>query len=128
MKKMLILVAMMTALAFSVVAFGQDVAPATSVVTDAQAAQLTKAPAWLLSAMEYVASIPKVGPVVVEIAKWMGVLTTILAVLSTLLIGIGQVFERLGKKFEFGVKAKAMIDKIYPFVAWLSAYNVKKLK
>lgn len=45
-------------------------------------------PDWLTKTLELVSSLPYVGPVVVEIAKWLGVLASVLTILVTALLGI----------------------------------------
>lgn len=49
---------------------------------------VTEAPQWLVKSLEAVESLPVVGPAVVAVAKWLGVLASVATILVTALLGI----------------------------------------
>lgn len=92
-------------------------------------APVNEAPAWLLDFLTYIATIPKVGPILVEIAKWLGVLASVFTALSlalTVILKIPEITARWAGASEFADKIKAFHDKIQPWLKYLSIFNVQK--
>lgn len=89
----------------------------------------TDVPFWLKSVMDFLVSIPYVGPVLVEILKWIGVVAAVTTGLSTLIMGVAKALKELGKALgfvTFAEKVDAAYQKVWPYIAWLSVYNVPK--
>ena len=92
---------------------------------------VNEAPAWLLEFLTYIATIPKVGPILVEVAKWLGVLASVFTALSisiTAILKIPEIVARWSGASDFADKLKAFHDKIQPWLKYLSIFNVQKKK
>lgn len=100
----------------STLAFGQDV-------------PVDSAPAWITEFLMFIAAVPKIGPVIVEIAKWVGVIASVFTMLSVCVSAILKVPE-LAAKFAGAQKLAEQIAainaKIQPYLKYLSIFNVKK--
>jgi hypothetical protein len=96
-------------------------APAETVVASPEAP-----PEWLASAIEMAKSVPYLGPVIVEILKWMGVLASLLTALTTLLVFLAKLADKLGKTLVWMDKAKVVLDKLVFYIGYLSMFNVVK--
>ena len=88
-------------------------------------------PIWLKPVMDFLIALPYVGPVLVEILTWVGVVAALTTGVASLFAGVAQSLEKLGKlmglvKFAEGVQG--FYDKVWPWVAWFSVYNVPKRK
>lgn len=86
-------------------------------------------PVWLKAVMDFVTSIPGVGPVLMTILKWMGVVAAVLTGVATLITGVAVALKKLsaGLGFQqFADKVDVLYKKIWPWIAWLSMYNVQK--
>lgn len=122
-KYFLILAAMFIA----AVCVGQEAAP----VVAAAAPSPAEAPEWLVKALELVSSVPVVGPIVVEVAKWLGVLSSVLTILVTAILGIiralGVVLPAI-KLADLAAKVLAFENsKVMYWLKLLSMYNAKKV-
>jgi hypothetical protein len=110
----------------------QPVAPApVAAVAAAPAApsavdQAVAPPGWLKAVIAYAVAVPTIGPIVVEILKWIGVLASLLTALSSLLIATNKAFEAAGKVWGEFSKVKAFLDKAIYYVGYLSVFNVRK--
>lgn len=127
-------------LGFSVVLLAEDaVVPVPTVAAAAEAVQALPdvapdakflPPTWLAKAMDVVSSMPVVGPIVVEVAKWLGVIASILTILVTALLGVLRVLitsANLLKLASLAAKIEALMNG--PLMYWLkffSVYNAKK--
>lgn len=92
-------------------------------------APVNEAPVWLLEFLTYISTIPKVGPVLVEVAKWLGVLASVFTALSltlTVILKIPEITARWAGASEIADKIKALHDKIQPWLKYLSIFNVQK--
>jgi hypothetical protein len=87
-------------------------------------------PVWLESAIEKAESVPVVGPIVVTITKWLGVIAGILTVLVTALLAAIQILSRVlnvAKMTALAARVQAISKS--PVIYWLSffsMYNAKK--
>jgi hypothetical protein len=71
-------------------------------------------------------SVPYIGPVIVEILKWMGVLASLLTALTTLLVFLAKLADKLGKTLVWFDKVKFILDKLVFYIGYLSMFNVVK--
>lgn len=101
-----------------------EVAPPAE-IPDAPQASI---PAWLRDLLDYLMEIPAVGPYLVLLLQWMGALASILTLLSSLILAIKKFLESVGKKLPYADKVLEWVKIVYPYVAWLSMYNVQKKK
>lgn len=95
----------------------------------ADAVPMEEVPVWLKAVMDFVTSIPGVGPVLLSILKWMGVVAAVLTGAATMITGVAMALKKVsaGLGFQaFADKVDALYKKIWPWVAWLSMYNVQK--
>jgi hypothetical protein len=87
-------------------------------------------PVWLEKALDIVSSMPVVGPVVVEVLKWLGVVSSVLTALVTALLGILLTLRKvlnLAKLADLALKIELFMNG--PIMFWLkyfSIYNAKK--
>jgi len=87
-------------------------------------------PQWLEKAMDVVSSLPFVGPYIVEIAKWLGVIASLLTILVTAVLGSLKVLSaalNLAKLADLALKVNKLANG--PIMYWLSffsMYNAKK--
>lgn len=121
MKYFIILAVML----ITAICVGQGAVPAVV------AASPTEAPEWLVKALELVSSVPVVGPIVVEIAKWLGVLASVLTILVTAILAViralGAVLPAI-KMAELAAKVLAFENsKIMHWLKMFSMYNAKKV-
>lgn len=98
---------------------------AEALAMDEKVDAYTEPPQWMKTTIGVVLKVPYIGPIAVEVLKWMGVLSALLTALAGVLLSIGMLLEKLGKSIGWLVKVKNVLDKIYPYVAWLSMLNVQ---
>ena len=106
--------------------FGLQVMGDTSVVPAVE-----EVPAWLKIVMDFITGIPYVGPIVLTALKWLGVIASILTGLATLIGGVAKALSALGTALgfvRFAESVDATLAKVWPYIAWLSMYNVQKPK
>lgn len=104
---------------FSFLAFAQDV-PAETVA---------QAPAWLSDLLLWVSTIPKVGPIIVEVFKWLGVIASVFTALSLCIqaiLAIPMIMAKWAGAHDFSEKVKKLNDTIQPYFKYLSIFNVQK--
>lgn len=114
--------------------FAQDPAPADVIAALPENppihSSVTDAPEWLESAMLAVSSIPVVGPVVVEIAKWLGVISSILTILVSAILALIKVLglvlpaARLASIALWVAKLEG--SAVMYWLKFFSMYNAKK--
>lgn len=89
----------------------------------------TDVPAWLQLVMDFLVAVPVIGPTLLIVLKWLGVIAAFTTALSTGLTVIAKSLQVTGKALGF-VKFAENIQSIYavvwPYLAWLSVYNAKK--
>lgn len=86
-------------------------------------------PEWLVMVMNFVASIPAVGPIFIEVVKWLGVVTAVMTTLSTAFLAITASLSAVLKVTGLvaaAAKVKEISDKVLPWLQYLSAFNVQK--
>lgn len=89
-----------------------------------QVAEVTEPPAWLKAAIAFALKVPYVGPILVQVLQWMGVLAALLTALAGLMLALAKLLAKFGGNVKFLLKIKQGIDKAYPWIAWLSMFNV----
>jgi hypothetical protein len=96
---------------------------------DDAVAAVTAPPEWLGSILVFFQSLPYVGPVLVAVLKWMGVITTLFTALSIAVQAILTIPE-LVAKWAGAQKAADQIKKysdiVLPYLKYLSIFNVQK--
>ena len=89
----------------------------------------TEVPGWLQMVMDFIVAIPLVGPVILEVLKWLGVVSAVATALSTGLLVISKAFQAMGQAMgfvAFAEKVDAIYRQVWPYLSWLSVYNAKK--
>lgn len=92
--------------------------------SDQQVVEITTPPDWLKTVIAVVMKMPYVGPILIQIMQWMGVLAAVLTALAGLMLALMQILNKMGKSVAFLLTIKGWLDKAYPYVAWLSMLNV----
>lgn len=106
------------------VAHAED-APAPASTAD----QALEAPVWLKYGVETAVGLPYVGPVLVEVLKWVGVVAALLTALSAFLLAVSRALAGIVKLVPMLSaldKVKALVDKLLPYAMYLSVFNVQK--
>lgn len=86
-------------------------------------------PIWLKPIMDMIVALPVVGPIIIEILKWIGVIAALFTGVATLFKGVAKALKEIGKLagfVEFSEKVQKFYDAIWPWLAWFSVYNVPK--
>ena len=91
---------------------------------------VTEAPEWLVKALELVSSVPVVGSVVVEVAKWLGVISSILTILVTGILGILRVLALVLPAVKLANLVALVValenSKVMYWLKFFSLYNAQK--
>jgi hypothetical protein len=85
-------------------------------------------PSWIAPIIVFLASLPKVGPILVSVLKYMSIISVVLTAMSSVLIAIQKVLEQLHAVKQLTM-VQSLIDgikKIVPWVAYLSMLNVSR--
>ena len=116
-----LLVVMLLALPFLVLA--QTAAPVVPVEPPAW-----MPPQWLVSVLEWVQKLPKVGPVVVQILMWLSVVAVVLTAIHTAMLavlkGLTPVLNMV-KLEGLAKKINDLYEKVAPYIKYLSMYNAQ---
>lgn len=110
---------LLLAFVVSIRVFADDIVPPVEV------------PTWLDAVIRFITGVPVVGPFLLEALKWVGIVAAIFTAITTLFMSLAKAFEKLAFGvgfYEFANKIKAFYDKVYPWLAYLSVYNVPKKK
>jgi hypothetical protein len=86
-------------------------------------------PEWLVFVLNLLISIPKIGPILVMGLKYMSILGGLLTALSMFLVAVLKSLEMLSFYLKLEHVLKPVIDfiqKIMPWVKYLSMFNVQK--
>lgn len=86
-------------------------------------------PDWLGTVVQFLAAVPYVGPVIVEVLKWVGLISavaTALSVLAQTLLALPEVAARWAGAHAIADKIKSVSDVVLPWLKWLSVFNVQK--
>ncbi len=88
-------------------------------------------PEWLTQLLVFAESLPYVGPAMIFIMKWAGFLSVLLTAVSVFVEGVKvavvQSFKWAGFE-EKAAKIEAMLNKVLPYLKYLSMLNVQKKK
>lgn len=117
MKKLTVFLTVLILATMSFCAFAQDL-PAEALP-----------PEWLGGVLVWLQSVPKVGPIIVQILKWTSVIVTVFTALSVAaqaILKIPEIGLRIAGASELADKIKKVSDKILPWLKYLSAFNVQK--
>ena len=103
-------------------------APATAPAVDPCTPLIapTPAPEWFTGFLGMVSAIPAIGGALAVVVNWMAALAALLTALSSVLLAIKKVLENMGTRVPYADIMLAWVAKVYPYVAWLSMYNVQK--
>lgn len=88
-------------------------------------------PAILKFFMDMLFAIPGIGPIALEILKYIGVIAAVATALATAFAAIANALRTFAQFAGFVAlvdKIEALYAKIWPYLAWLSMYNVQKKK
>jgi hypothetical protein len=88
-------------------------------------------PGYVQFLMDMVVAIPVIGPVVLAALKWVVLVSAIFTGLATGLMGVAKALQGMGKLLgfvAFAEKVDALYKAVWPYLAWLSVYNVQKQK
>lgn len=86
-------------------------------------------PSWLTDILTWVQGLPKVGPIVLAVLTLLGMVCTLMTLLSTFLLSVKasiQGVAKLAGAVAVIDKVEAVYQKIAPYVQYLSMYNVQK--
>jgi hypothetical protein len=86
-------------------------------------------PEWVANVLVWVKTLPYVGPVVVEILKWVGLVAgvmTALSVMAQALLAIPEIAARFAGAPGLAEKIKYWSDKILYWLKYFSVFNAKK--
>ncbi len=89
----------------------------------------TEVPAWLQFFMDMLVGMPVLGPVLLSVLKWLGVVAAVATALSTGLTLVAKSLQVMGQAFgfvAFAEKVDVIYKQVWPYLAWLSVYNAKK--
>lgn len=84
---------------------------------------------WLVPVLAFLQSIPGAGPVVVTVLHVLGVAATLFTLISVFFTGAAKAVESLSFALGFvgfAASVKAFYDKVYPWVAYFSVFNVPR--
>lgn len=88
-------------------------------------------PIWAKPVIDMILGVPTVGPIILGVLKWAGVAAALMTAISGGLTALTVTLKGVGDFAgwaNFSTKVQAFYDKIYPFVAWFSMFNVQKKK
>lgn len=111
-------------------AFAQAVDPGTI----APVSPIVTPPAgleWLVPFLQWIGSLPKVGPVVVDIMKYVGAAAAVFTALSvavTTVLRVPALIARWAGATETAAKIELFYFKIKPWLDYLSIFNVQQNK
>lgn len=83
-------------------------------------------PEWLVQVLLWLKSMPYIGPVLVEIAKWAGVVSVILTAFASFMIVLAKAFDGFSSitaHFQWAGRVADWINAIVPYLKWASLYN-----
>lgn len=85
-------------------------------------------PSWVAPILAFLSGLPQVGPYLVMIIKYAGIMSVALTAISSILIAIQKLLEQLHavKQLELVQKIIDGLKKIIPWVAYFSNLNVSR--
>lgn len=117
MKKVLVLLAISLV---CVTAFGDNAVPVNSTFVP---------PEWLQSVLLWLKGMPVVGPILVTVCMWAGVVAGIMTAASAFVMAVGRSLSQvlnIAKMADAASKVKTVTDKALPVLMYLSMFNVQK--
>lgn len=108
-----------------------DEGDAATVPAPVVTAPADEIPAWIGPTVMWLQSVPTVGPILVEVLKWLGVLSAVLTALSALMMALSKALVGVAGMAGFtgfAEKAQAFFDKILKYTKYFSMFNVQKPK
>ena len=88
-------------------------------------------PIWLKPIVDIILGVPVIGPILLGLLKWTGIIAAVMTALSGGLMLVAKSLEKAGTALgfvKFAATVKSWYDKIFPIVAWFSMFNVLKKK
>lgn len=107
-------------LLFSMTALGQETPP---VIGDPASFE------WLGAVVTFLSAVPYIGPVIVAVLKWVGLIASIataLSVLAQAILVIPEIVAKWAGATEVSAQIKKYSDLILPYLKYLSIFNVQK--
>lgn len=86
------------------------------IVAESQAMDITTPPVWLADIMRFVERVPVIGPIAIEVFKWIGVIAAIFTALVTCLLSITRTLFMA-----------ASLSSLAPLMAWVTKFEEGKL-
>jgi|GEM_PF-5277134 len=130
MKQLILAMILMTG--FMAFAQAPDVAPTMVVSASAPADDVLMPPAWLATALKTIESMPIIGPVAVEVFKWLGVIASIATALVTFLVAVIRALSVVLSAARMLALANMIAafesSKIMYWLKFFSIYNAKEKK
>jgi hypothetical protein len=103
--------------------------PPVVITPEAAAQEALEPPKWLEKAVSHAMTLPIVGPVLVEIMKWLGMIAAVMTALATAFMAVAKALSAVlkgMKLIELAVKVEALYTRVAPWLQFLSMYNVQK--
>lgn len=116
-------------LGVEILAFFVVVASVISIKLYGSDTDMSEVPGYLKGAMDFLVSLPYVGPVLIIVLKWTGLVAAVMTGLSTMVMGIANALKVIGYTMgfvTFAEKVDGIYKKVWPYIAFLSMYNVPK--
>lgn len=91
--------------------------------------EIWQAPVWFEKFMAFLSTLPKVGPVLEKVLLILGVISSVLTIVSTAFVAVGKSLVgvlKLAKFEEIALKVEHYGKLAAPYLKYLSMYNVKK--
>lgn len=86
-------------------------------------------PSWIAPVVMWLQSVPTVGPILVEVLKWLGLVAAVLTALSAFLMALAKAttgIAQLAGFVAFAEKAQKFFDVVLKYTKYLSMFNVQK--
>lgn len=86
-------------------------------------------PIWLKPILDMIIALPYVGPFILSVLKWIGVIAAVFTGVATLFAAVAKALQKMGELagfVDFAEKVQGIYDAVWPWLAWLSVYNVPK--
>lgn len=118
-------------LGVEIIAFFVVVASVISIKLYGAESDVAEVPAFLKTAMDFLTTLPYVGPLVLSLLKWTGVVAAVMTGISTMVMGVANALKVIGVAMGFqgfAEKVDGAYKAIWPWIAFLSMYNVPKNK
>ena len=114
-------------LGVEILAFIVVVASVISIKLYGADGDVTEVPAFLKTAMDFLITLPYVGPALLSVLKWTGLISAIMTGVSTMVMGVANALKVVGVALGFqgfAEKVDGAYKAVWPWIAFLSMYNV----